>query len=145
MSAAANIVDWKYFEETRAQLGPGFIKILGYFREDGFKSLEKIEAAMRASDTVALIIPAHTMKGESRQFGAEPLAKVAEIIENRARACVEEGRFPNELVPDVVKLRELFELTLEMFDEVVNPRLKKPGGGFGTKGVHNTGFGRAQR
>ncbi|MCJ8190674.1 Hpt domain-containing protein [Sphingomicrobium aestuariivivum] len=145
MSAAADIVDWKYFEETRAQLGPGFIKILGYFREDGFKSLEKIEAAMRSHDTVALIIPAHTMKGESRQFGAEPLADVAEVIENRARSCVEEGRFPNELVPDVVKLRQLFEATIEMFDEATNPRLRKPTGGFGVKGVHNTGFGRAQR
>ncbi|MCJ7421621.1 Hpt domain-containing protein [Sphingomicrobium astaxanthinifaciens] len=145
MSEAAQIVDWKYFEDARAQLGPGFIKILGYFREDGLSSLEKIEAAMRNHDTVALIIPAHTMKGESRQFGAEPLAAVAETIENRARSCVEEGRFPAELVPDVVKLRQLFELTIEMFDEATNPRLRKPVGGFGVRGVHNSGFGRAQR
>ncbi|MCM8557589.1 Hpt domain-containing protein [Sphingomicrobium sediminis] len=146
MAQQADIVDWRYFEETRAQLGPGFVKILGYFREDGIKSLEKIEAAMHAHDTVALIIPAHTLKGESRQFGAEPLAEVAERIEVAARSCVEEGRFPDELIPDVVNLKELFHVTLEAFDEAVSPLMKRQRPqGFGNADVHNSSFGRASR
>ena len=65
------IVDWVHFERSRTELGPGFIRILSYFREDGTKSVADIEQAMREQDTVALIIPAHTLKGEARQFGED--------------------------------------------------------------------------
>ena len=78
---APDIVDWAHFEKSRAELGPGFIRILSYFREDGVKSIAQIEKAMREQNTTALVIPAHTLKGESRQLGAEPLAKIAELIE----------------------------------------------------------------
>ena len=36
---------------------------------------------MREQNTTGLVIPAHTLKGESRQLGAEPLADIAELIE----------------------------------------------------------------
>lgn len=137
-----DIVDWVYFERSRAELGPGFIRILGYFREDGEKSVARIEQAMREHDTVGLVIPAHTLKGESRQFGAEPLADVAEKIENVARTCIETHRFPDELVPDVVELRRMFDLTVAMFDKATNPlRTRAAAGGFGRK-VANQEFGR---
>ena len=42
-----DIVDWMHFEKSRAELGPGFIRILSYFREDGVKSVALIEQAMR--------------------------------------------------------------------------------------------------
>jgi len=139
---ASEIVDWVHFEKSRAELGPGFIRILSYFREDGAKSLAAIEQAMHSQDTVALVIPAHTLKGESRQFGAEPLAAVAEQIEQTARFCVETHRFPDELVPDVVKLRKLWNRTIELFEEATNPLQKRAGpGGFGKKAA-NQGFGR---
>ena len=70
----ADIVDWVLFEKNRKDLGPGFIRILSYFREDGAKSVEQIEQAMRQENTAALVLPAHTIKGESRQLGAEPLS-----------------------------------------------------------------------
>jgi hypothetical protein len=100
-----DIVDWVHFERSRTELGPGFIRILGYFREDGAKSVSQIEQAMREQNTAALVIPAHTLKGESRQLGAEPMAKIAELIETTARFCVESRRFPDVLVPEVVVLR----------------------------------------
>ena len=102
---ARDIVDWAHFEKSRSELGPGFIRILSYFREDGTKSIAQIEDAMREQNTAALVLPAHTLKGESRQLGAEPIAKIAELIETTARFCVENGRFPDELVPQVVELR----------------------------------------
>ena len=105
---ARDIVDWTYFEKSRAELGPGFIRILSYFKEDGVKSIDQIEQAMRDQNTTALVLPAHTLKGESRQLGAEPLAAIAELIETTARFCVEAHRFPDELVPEVVELRRLF-------------------------------------
>jgi histidine phosphotransfer protein HptB len=140
----ADIVDWVHFEKSRAELGPGFIRILSYFREDGVKSVAQIEEAMREQNTVAMVIPAHTLKGEARQFGAEPLAVIAELIEQTARMCVETHRFPDELVPDVVKLRKLFNETIELFDKATNPLLTRGAstpGGFGRK-ANNQSFGR---
>ena len=137
-----DIVDWTYFEKSRTELGPGFIRILSYFKEDGTKSIAQIEAAMRAQDTTALVLPAHTLKGESRQLGAEPLAKIAELIETTARFCMESHRFPDELVPQVVELRKLFDQTIELFDKATNPLVSRAApGGFGRK-VNNQGFGR---
>jgi histidine phosphotransfer protein HptB len=139
-----DIVDWGHFEKNRAELGPGFIRILSYFREDGVKSVAQIEQAMRDQDTVALIIPAHTLKGEARQFGAEPLANIAELIEQTARLCVETHRFPDELIPEVVQLKKLFNETIELFDKATNPLLTRAApvaGGFGRK-ASNQGFGR---
>jgi len=142
MDETADIVDWALFEKNRAELGPGFIRILSYFREDGVKSVEQIEQAMRQENTVALVLPAHTIKGESRQLGAEPLAKVAELIESTARLCVETHRFPDELVPEVVELRTLFDRTVDLFDKATNPLMTRAGpNGFGRK-VANQDFGR---
>ena len=139
---ASDIVDWVHFEKSRSELGPGFIRILSYFKEDGIKSISQIEQAMREENTVALVIPAHTLKGESRQLGAEPVAKIAELIETTARFCIESHRFPDELVPEVVELRRLFNETVELFEKATNPLVTRSGpGGFGRK-VGNQGFGR---
>jgi HPt (histidine-containing phosphotransfer) domain-containing protein len=139
---ARDIVDWGYFEKSRAELGPGFIRILSYFKEDGVKSIAQIEDAMREQNTTALVIPAHTLKGESRQLGAEPLAKIAELIEQTARLCIETHRFPDELVPEVVQLRTLFNDTVDLFDKATNPlKTRTAPTGFGRK-VSNQGFGR---
>ena len=143
--ALPDIVDWAHFEKYRSELGPGFIRILGYFREDGERSIAQIEQAMRDEDTASLVLPAHTIKGESRQLGAEPIAKIAELIESTARLCVETHRFPDELVPQVVELRRLFQETVALFDKATNPlmtRGQQAGpGGFGRKAT-NQGFGR---
>ena len=145
MSDGQDIVDWVYFERSRTQLGASFIRILSYFREDGKKSVGDIETAMREQNTAALVTPAHTLKGEARQLGAEPLAKVAELIESTARFCLESRRFPDELIPEVVELRRLFNQTVEQFDQATNPLLSRgPTGpvGFGRKSAGNQSFGR---
>ena len=142
--ARPDVIDWVLFEKSRAELGPGFIRIISYFREDGAKSIAQIEQAMREQNTTALVLPAHTIKGESRQLGAEPLAKVAELIESTARLCVETHRFPDEIVPQVVELRRLFDQTVDLFDKATNPLMTRASaapGGFGRK-VNNQGFGR---
>jgi HPt (histidine-containing phosphotransfer) domain-containing protein len=140
--AVRELVDWVHFERSRTELGPGFIRILSYFKEDGTKSVAQIEQAMREENTAALVLPAHTLKGESRQLGAEPIAKVAELIETTARFCVETHRFPDELVPQVVELRKLFSETVELFEKATNPLMtRNPGGAFGRKAT-NQSFGR---
>ena len=98
---------------------------------------------MREHNTTALVIPAHTLKGESRQLGAGPLADIAELIETTARFCIESHRFPDELVPQVVELRRLFAETVAVFDKETNPLLTRggPTGGFGRRAT-NQSFGR---
>ena len=142
--AKPDIVDWALFEKNRAELGPGFIRIISYFREDGAKSLAQIEQAMRDENTTALVIPAHTIKGEAKQLGAAPLAAIAELIETTARLCIETHRFPDELVPQVVEMRKLFSETVDLFDKATNPLLTRGAqgpAGFGRKAA-NQGFGR---
>ena len=133
------MIDWPALQKARAELGAGFVRILGYFREDGSKSVTAIEEAMRARNATALVIPAHTLKGEARQFGAEPLAALAEIIEVHARDCVERRDTPDGAIESVVQLRPLFEQTMALLDREANPLAqRRPGGGFGRR-VPDTG------
>ena len=134
------IVDWTAFSRTRSELGPGFVRILGYFREDGEKSVARIEEAMQRRDAIALVMPAHTLKSEARQFGAEPLGTLAEEIEEAARRAVEMRIVPDELLPAVAKLRPLYGRTMELFDKETNPLVeRRPVFG---RGPANQEFGR---
>lgn len=135
------LIDWASFNAARSALGADFVRILNYFREDGEKSVERIEAAQRARDAVGLVIPAHTLKGEARQFGADRLADLAEAIEMRARQCVEWRQEPDDLVAEVVQLRPAFAATIEAFDRETNPLVERRG--FGKRAAAaNQGFGR---
>jgi histidine phosphotransfer protein HptB len=119
------IVDWAVFCAARSGLGAGFARILSYFREDGEKAVARIEAAMHARDTAGLVLPAHTMKSEARQFGAEPLGALAEEIEFTARRAIEMGFFPDELVPAVARLRPLYVETITQLEAEANPLVKR--------------------
>ena len=136
MGPDGNLVDWAAFGQARSELGAGFVRILGYFREDGVKSVAAIEQAMRANNPAGMVIPAHTLKGESRQFGAEPLGMLAETIEEIARDCVERHDTCEEALEHVVRLRPLFFETLQLLEREANPLVaRKPAGvgGFGRK------------
>ncbi|WP_375427981.1 Hpt domain-containing protein [uncultured Sphingomonas sp.] len=131
----STLVDWTVYAKARGELGSGFVRILGYFREDGVKSVGAIETAMRAQSAAQMVIPAHTLKGEARQFGAEPLAALAEEIETIARDCVETRDTPSTALPLVVKLRPLFDGTLALLDREASPLAeRRPAvGGFGRR------------
>ena len=133
----STLVDWPAYTRARAELGAGFVRILGYFREDGVKSVTAIEAATRANNAAAMVIPAHTLKGEARQFGAEPLGDLAEAIEELARDCVEQQDTPEGAVPLVAQLRPLFVQTLGLLEREANPLMPRKqilGSGFGKRG-----------
>ena len=135
-------VDWEVFQRSRTELGAGFVRILGYFREDGEKSVAKIEAAMQSKDAASLVLPAHTLKSEARQFGAQPLGEIAEEIELAARRSLEMRLFPDEILPSVAKLRPLYQRTMELFEKEINPLVERRSGGFGRSGAANQDFGR---
>jgi HPt (histidine-containing phosphotransfer) domain-containing protein len=136
---AEPIVDWNVFSRARSEMGPGFIRMLGYFREDGEKSVAQIEAAMRRKDSAALVTPALTLSTEARQFGAEPLADVAEEIEGVARHCLEMRLTPEELLPSVAKLRPLYERTIALFDQEANPLQQRRPGSRGSDAANQFG------
>ena len=119
------LVDRATFERARAELGANFVRILGYFREDGVRSVAAIEAAMHAGSATAMVIPAHTLKGESRQFGADLLADLAETIEMTARDCVESHEPPTETFEHIAKLRQTFEATLALLQREASPLVER--------------------
>lgn len=130
---SGTLVNWGAFSQARAELGANFVRILGYFREDGVKSVAQIEEAMRAGNAASLVIPAHTLKGESRQFGADPLAELAEMIETIARDCVESHDTPEKALEHVVRLRPLFDSTLQLLEREANPLVQRRPTAFGRR------------
>lgn len=137
-----DLIDWTAFAETRNLLGAGFVRILGYFREDGTKSVATIEEAMRLKDSAKLVIPAHTLKGEAWQFGAHGLALLAEEIEVAARHYVEIQIDPSELVEKVVQLRPAFEATLAALEAETSPLIeRRPAGLTRRNALGGMGFG----
>ncbi len=123
--SAESLVNWDSFSTARAELGANLVRILGYFREDGIKSVAAIEEAMRVRNAAAMVVPAHTLKGESAQFGAEPLSNLAEAIEDIARDCVETRDEPTEALEFIVRLRPLFQATLELLEAEANPLVER--------------------
>src|SRR3546814_13462228 len=115
------LVNFAEFAQFRRELGSGFVRILGYFREYGIKSVSAIEDAIRSRNAPALVIPAHTLKGEARQFGAERLSLMAEEIEMIARRCVEHHESLVELIESVVALPPIFDETLQLLENEANP------------------------
>ncbi len=136
------IVNWSVFARMQAMLGLDFIRVLGYFNEDGIKSVAAIEHAMRVGDASKIVMPAHTLKSEAAQFGAERLSQLAEHIEMMARNCVELRQQPDELLQQVVSLRPLFQKSVAALDKEVTPRARR--GAFGRRAVSakTAGFGR---
>lgn len=138
---ADDIVNWSAFAETRGALGESFVRILGYFREDGTKSVAEIENAIRERSSAKLVLPAHTLKGEGYQFGADKLAELAEEIEVAARHYVEIRQGPEELLEKVVKLRPLFERTLAALEAETSPLVERRAG-FGSRTMATSQFSR---
>jgi HPt (histidine-containing phosphotransfer) domain-containing protein len=80
------------------------------------------------------VIPAHTLKGEASQFGASPLANLAEKIELMARDCVETRDTPETMLSDVVALGPLFANTLALLEREANPlAARRPAAAFGRR------------
>jgi histidine phosphotransfer protein HptB len=138
---AEDDINWTTFTETRSVLGDSFVRVLGYFREDGTKSVAQIEAAMRERDSAKLVLPAHTLKGEGYQFGADKLAALAEEIEIAARHYVEIRQGPEELLEKVVQLRPMFERTMAALENEASPLVERRAA-FGSRTMGNSTFSR---
>jgi HPt (histidine-containing phosphotransfer) domain-containing protein len=130
-----DLINWKVFSEVRSALGEHFVRLLGYFREDGIKSVAAIEQAMHEMDSVKLVLPAHTLKGEACQFGADRLALLAEKIEVSARHYVEIRQDPGDLLQQVSALRSLFEQSLAALETESSPLVRRSQSPLGQRGA----------
>ncbi|HEX7822864.1 MAG TPA: Hpt domain-containing protein [Sphingobium sp.] len=105
---------------ARRELGSALPRILGYYRQDGVASILAIENAMQARNATTLVLPAHSLKGESRQLGAQRVAELSQHLEKIARRCIEDRTsLPDELADDVRGLRSLFHETIIALERVV--------------------------
>ena len=150
--AGEPIVDQMVFERARAMLGADFVRILGYFLEDGAKSVADIAGAFHERAAARLVTPAHKLKGEARQIGAMAIGELAFVIEMGARRAVETQSDPAELLVPIAKLQPLWDETVVVLERETNPlvqRAPRPGvaapaasGGFGRALPTNQRFGR---
>lgn len=132
------------FAHARAELGAQFARILGYFRQDGEQSVAAVEKAFRARSAVALVTPAHRLKGEAAQFGALRLSAIAEEIEMVARRCIESRESPEELIETVVALGPCFAETMALLEQGAGSQAARRVAGFGRRvEPPRQGFGRA--
>jgi len=98
-----------------------------------------VEQAYKLRDAVSMVRPAHTLKGDSLQFGGEALGKLAEHIEHSARRCVEEHSAPDALDAEILRLRPMLIETLALFerelksDSIAAMRRPSVAAGFGRK------------
>ncbi len=118
-------IDWDAFGQARVDLGNGFVRILGYFREDSQKGVLAIEEAVRSGAPAPLVSPAQKLKTEAREFGAIGLAELAEQIELTARDFIEWHEDAAPLVEHVVRLRPLLAASLAQMDEMTNPLVQR--------------------
>lgn len=133
-----SVVNWTTFDQTRALIGSDFAKILGYYRDDAAKCVVAVEQAYKLRDAVSMVRPAHTLKGDSLQFGGEALGRLAEHIEHSARRCVEEHSAPDKLDAEIIRLRPLLIETLGAFERELTrsqpaPLRRPAAAGFGRK------------
>lgn len=145
------VVDHGVFERARASLGADFVRILGYFLEDGAKSVAEIESAFRERMAARIVTPAHRLKGEARQIGAMAIGDVAHVIEMGARRAVETQTDPADLLVPIAKLQPLWAETVSVLERETNPLVQRAprgtaapvaGGGFGRALPANQRFGR---
>jgi histidine phosphotransfer protein HptB len=118
-------IDWDAFAQARVDLGGGFVRILGYFREDSQKAVLAIESAVRAGAPAPLVSPAQKLSSDARELGAMALAELAEHIELTARDFIEWHQDAAPLVEHVVGLRPLLEASLAQMDEMTNPLMQR--------------------
>jgi len=105
-SAAAGI-DVDALAAAKEASGGKFGVILGYYLEDAQIYIDGIAEALQQHDLNAALIPAHTLKSSSLQFGATELAALAARVENAARQ--EPGsETPEALAALVGPMREAF-------------------------------------
>ncbi|AEF99550.1 EAL domain-containing protein [Methylomonas methanica] len=85
-------LDNRVLNQLREEIGQGFVKMLGFYLEDTPQQIEQIGLTLTTNDYLKLRDLAHSLKGASRNLGAEKLAAIARQLEEQAdRQEIEAG------------------------------------------------------
>ncbi len=87
-----NVLDVQVLKQLHDEIGHSFVKMLKAYLEDVPMQLQSIREALNSADSRQLRELAHSLKGASRNLGAERLAATAKKLEEQAHHGV---------VPDV--------------------------------------------
>ncbi len=101
-------IDAEAFGLTQKTLGDKLSTVTGYFMEDCEDYLKRIEAAVMQGDPSSAVMPAHTLKSSSKQFGLLNISELARRAEASARAYAK-GESAEDIQPLLVQMREHFE------------------------------------
>jgi len=107
ISAEACGIDPEAFEQTRELLEDKLAVVIEYFIEDSEGYLDRINTAINQNDPASAIIPAHTLKSSSRQFGINQLADLAKRAEAATR-LLSEGKEAEALPPLLQEMQSAF-------------------------------------
>ncbi len=120
-------IDWAVLQETRARFGVNFFRHFGYFTQDGPKSVQAIEDAMRAMNAAKMVLPANRLAEDAFLFGATALGELAEYIEMQAQRCVAQHLAPDDLLRDVLALRPLYFTSVSRLERDISPLVRRKG------------------
>lgn len=120
-------IDWATLNHTRKHFGANFFRHFGYFTQDGPRSVQAIEDAMRAMNAAKMVLPANRLAEDAFLFGAIALGGLAESIESQAQRCVSEHVTPDAMLRDVLTLRPLYFTTVARLEREVSPLLRRKG------------------
>ena len=120
-------INWQTLRETRTKLGGKFYRHFGYFTDDGPRSIQAIENAMRAMNAAKMVLPANRLAEDAFLFGAVALGELAEGIERQAQECVSLNEKPDTLLRDVLALRPLYFNTVARIEREISPLVGRKG------------------
>ncbi len=120
-------INWGVLNETRRKFGGNFFRHFGYFTQDGPRSVQAIEDAMRAMNAAKMVLPANRLAEDAFLFGAQALGEFAEQIETNAQRCVAQHETPDFLLRDVLALRPLYFTSVARLEREVSPLVKRKG------------------
>ncbi|MEN8130949.1 MAG: EAL domain-containing protein, partial [Pseudomonadota bacterium] len=84
-------IDQEVFGELRKSIGSAFSKMIDIFIEDTPKYAHTLEQAIAKSDHETVASIAHSIKGSSRNIGANRLAEISKELEDMGRSKTGEG------------------------------------------------------
>jgi diguanylate cyclase (GGDEF)-like protein len=81
---SSNSLDHQALNQLREEIGNSFVKMVEMYLEDTPTLIDHIGSALASADSAQIWEVAHSLKGASRNLGAEKLAAIARQLEDQA-------------------------------------------------------------
>lgn len=105
-------IDPDLFIKAKIMMEEDFPLIMGYYLDEAESRIAQMQRAMNEQDVTKAMIPAHTIKSSSRQFGATTLGDAAYEVELASKNAAP----ISQVEPLVCRLTELYEAVKPFFE-----------------------------